>query len=277
MSLGYPTNGDKKLWQAFREEVIDAIDEGSKSYSSWLQSVGALPLEKRIKFVNKSPFLNIYLCPQELNYEGIAPQDSKWCPLDALIREGVDSESKTFDIPEKLRERPGKLIYLSMGTLVCSELNLMRRLLSILSKSKHRFIISLGPLGDQLVLADNMWGENSVPQLQVLPKVDVVVTHGGNNTVTESLYFGKPMIVLPIFGDQYDNAQRITEKSLGIRLDPYFCTETELLDAIEKLANDSELKERYQQISQRIKGSKSKEIAAELIEDIIARHKSVEN
>ena len=87
-----------------------------------------------------------------------------------------------------------------------------------------------------------MWGEASVPQIKVLPLVDLVITHGGNNTVTEAFYYGKPMIVLPIFADQYDNAQRIDETGFGIRLDTYNCTKQQLLNAIEKLLNDNELK-----------------------------------
>jgi len=114
-----------------------------------------------------------------------------------------------------------------------------------------------------------MWGERSVPQTKVLPLVDLVITHGGNNTVTETFSFGKPMIVMPLFADQFDNAQRIDEKGFGIRLNTYNFKEEELLTAIEKLLNDENLKTKLSEISNRIKNSQSFIKAAELIEEIV--------
>jgi len=96
-----------------------------------------------------------------------------------------------------------------------------------------------------------------------------VITHGGNNTVTETFYFGKPMIVMPMMGDQYDNAQRVFEKNFGLRMDPYSCTQEELLNAVDKLLNDESLKERMRRVSERIQNSRSNEKAADLIEKII--------
>jgi len=96
-----------------------------------------------------------------------------------------------------------------------------------------------------------------------------VITHGGNNTVTETFSFGKPMIVMPLFADQFDNAQRIYEKGFGIRLDPYNCTEEELLKAIEKLLNDKELNERLALASKRMLNSNSLTKASELVEKLV--------
>jgi len=70
-----------------------------------------------------------------------------------------------------------------------------------------------------------MTGAAFLPRTAVLPMCDLVITHGGNNTVTERLHFGKPVIALPLFWDQYDNAQRMHELGFGVRLDTYRFTD----------------------------------------------------
>ena len=96
----------------------------------------------------------------------------------------------------------------------------------------------------------------------MIPLVDLVITDGGNNTMTESFNFGKPMILLPLFGDQHDHAQRIQDK--GFR-----CSQKELLNAIDKLVYDNELKEKMKGISRRIQHSKSNEKVAQLFEEVL--------
>jgi UDP:flavonoid glycosyltransferase YjiC (YdhE family) len=53
--------------------------------------------------------------------------------------------------------------------------------------------------------------------------------------VTESIHFGKPMLVLPLFWDQYDNAQRVEEVGFGVRLPTYEFEDGELHAAIDRL------------------------------------------
>jgi len=107
-----------------------------------------------------------------------------------------------------------------------------------------------------------MWGEQEVAQTRVIPLVDLVITHGGNNTITESFYFGKRVLVLPMYGDQLDNGQRIHETGLGLRFHPYKVTPSELLGGIECLLGDEMLERRMRAIGQRIQAANNNQGAA---------------
>jgi UDP:flavonoid glycosyltransferase YjiC (YdhE family) len=113
-----------------------------------------------------------------------------------------------------------------------------------------------------------MVGAEFLPQTRILPLVDVVITHGGNNTTTEALHFGKPMVVLPLFWDQHDNAQRIDETGLGVRLDTYSCSKAELDSAIDRLAYDEGLPARLDALSSQIRSRNGVRRAADLIETL---------
>jgi MGT family glycosyltransferase len=126
--------------------------------------------------------------------------------------------------------------------------------------------VSKGPLHAEIDLPDNMWGAEFVPQTRVIPQADLVITHGGNNTTTEALHFGKPMICLPLFWDQYDNAQRVDELGLGIRLDPYRVSGDELRAATGRLLADAGLRTRLAGLGTRIRARDGVRRAADLIE-----------
>ncbi|MGH2669427.1 MAG: nucleotide disphospho-sugar-binding domain-containing protein, partial [bacterium] len=93
-----------------------------------------------------------------------------------------------------------------------------------------------------------------------------VITHGGNNTVIESWYFGKPMIVLPLFWDQYDNAQRVDELGLGVRLPTYEFEDDQLTGAIDGLLSNERLKSLLSRTSARLRANPGTVKAADLIE-----------
>ena len=121
------------------------------------------------------------------------------------------------------------------GGATVADVSLMRRVVGSLAATPHRYVVSKGPLHAELELAPNMHGAEFLPQTSVIPRADLVITHGGNNTTTECLHFGKPMIVLPLFWDQHDNAQRVDELGLGVRLDTYRFTDAQLHGARRKL------------------------------------------
>ena len=153
-----------------------------------------------------------------------------------------------------------------MGSI---DVNLQKKMVNALKDTPHKYIFSKGPRHDEFELADNMYGERYLPQTNVLPLVDLVITHGGNNTITEAFSFGKPMIVMPLFGDQYDNAQRIVDKNYGARLEPNHFTKEEILNTIDRLLNDEDLKQRLEKVKTRMQQSKSKEKLCELMESLV--------
>jgi MGT family glycosyltransferase len=173
---------------------------------------------------------------------------------------------RTTEQPYAVPAGDGRLVYLSLGSLGSADVLLMQRLIDTLAETDHRVIVSLGPQHDQLTLHDGMVGEEFLPQTTILPQVDAVVTHGGNNTITECLWFGKPMVVLPLFWDQYDNAQRMDETGFGVRLDTYHHTPDELTGALNRVLDDGALHARLAAVSGRLRKTPGTERAADLIE-----------
>ena len=123
-------------------------------------------------------------------------------------------------------------------------------------------------------MAANMVGAQMLPQTNVIPQVDLVISHGGNNTVTESLHFGKPLIVLPLFWDQYENAQRIHELGFGVRLDTYAFADEELTAAVDRLLADVALRERLTDLGAVIRARDGLRVGADVIEKVGRQHRA---
>jgi MGT family glycosyltransferase len=266
---GY-ADGDSNGWDAFRAEYGRAHADLHAEFSSFCLERGAGPLPVG-EFIAESPWLNLYLFPAEIDYRRSFPLAPTWHRIDSSVRR----HNGEFELPEEIASGNAGLVYLSLGSLGSADVELMRRLVDVLSRSPHRFIVSKGPQASEYALAGNMWGAEFLPQPALMPHVDLVITHGGNNTTTECFHFGKPMVVLPLFWDQHDNAQRVHETGFGIRLRTYAFEDHELLDAVERLAGDSELHARMRAISTRVKGSSGHVHAADLIEQLATTNQPV--
>jgi UDP:flavonoid glycosyltransferase YjiC (YdhE family) len=113
-----------------------------------------------------------------------------------------------------------------------------------------------------------MYGDQFLPQPLILPQCDLLITHGGNNTMCEGFHFGLPMIGLPLFWDQYDNAQRLRETGFGERLPTYDWTEEELLDTIERLLADDALHARMRANGEVIRSRGGHILGADVLEAV---------
>ena len=259
---GYAAD-DRTGWDEFRAEYDRTHRPMWGAYNEWVQSCGA-PALADLDFIHTSAHLNMYLYPGAVDYTDRRSLDATWQRLDSSVR----TTDASFEVPDNLRGGEGALIYLSLGSLGSADVDLMRRLVEVLGRTRHRFIVSKGPLADTYDLPANMWGAQQVPQTNVLPLVDLVITHGGNNTTTECFHFGKPMIVLPLFWDQYDNAQRVHETGFGVRLPTYSFADDELTGAIEQLLADGALRARMDAIGADVRTRSGVVRAADLLEGV---------
>ena len=254
---GYPS-GDRAGWEEYWEEYRRVIGPLHDEHDQFSRRAGTAGLPG-IELIGTSAWLNIYVYPRELDYERSAPPAGDWLRLESCVR----------DEPGDWAPPPGDtpLVYLSLGSLGSADVELMQRLIDALAEVDWaRVVVSLGPQHELLRLPGNMAGAEYLPQTEILRRADAVITHGGNNTVTECMHFGCPMIVLPLFWDQYDNAQRVLERGFGMRLDTYSHEPSQLREALAELLADGGRRERMSNVAARLAASPGTVAAADAIE-----------
>ena len=137
----------------------------------------------------------------------------------------------------------GQVVYVSLGTLFNVRPDFFRACLAAFQDTPHRVVMSIGrkiPLESLGPIPPNCLVRPHVPQLEVLPRTSLFITHGGMNSVNESLWYGVPMLVAPQVGDQYVIAHRVAQLGAGLYLDPQRFTPASLRrDAARVLADPS--------------------------------------
>ncbi len=256
---GLPVD-DRGQWQAFVDEYHRVHEDLLTEHNGFRASVGVAPCPPD-EFNTHSPWLNMYLFPEVADYARRDPLDATWHRLQSTVR----TTDAAFDVDEHL-PGDGKLIYLSLGSLGCMDVGLMQRLIDALATTEHRVIVSMGPLKDQMTLGERMYGDEFLPQPSILPRCDLLITHGGNNTTCEGFHFGLPMIGLPLFWDQYDNAQRLQETGFGRRLPTYDWTTEQLVGAVNELLGDDGLAARMRSIAEDVQADPGRVKGADLLE-----------
>ena len=119
---------------------------------------------------------------------------------------------------EKTRE---KLVYISMGTVNNDMLPLYRSCIAALAGTPYQVVLSVGnmvAMEDFGVLPENVAVYPRVDQIAVLQQADVFLTHCGMNSVSEGLYFGVPLVMLPQTAEQQGVAERVCQVGAGKKL-----------------------------------------------------------
>jgi len=93
-----------------------------------------------------------------------------------------------------------KLVYVSLGTIANERPDFYRKCIKAFSRVEFNVLISIGSKVNKKelgVIPSNILIENYVPQIEVLKKASLFISHGGMNSVNEALYFGVSLLILP--------------------------------------------------------------------------------
>jgi zeaxanthin glucosyltransferase len=104
------------------------------------------------------------------------------------------------------------------------------------------------------------------PQIEVLRRSSLCITHAGLNTVLESLSVGVPMIALPITNDQPGVAARIANKKVGVVISPHQASPENFVTAIKLVLGDPTFRDNVQRVQQAIRRTDGLSVAASILE-----------
>jgi MGT family glycosyltransferase len=153
------------------------------------------------------------------------------------------------DFPwDRLDDRP--LVYASMGTLQNNQRRVFAAIAAALRDLPVQAVLTTGGATDglELDLPANVVMVRNAPQLRLLDRAVLAITHAGLNTVLECLTRGVPMVCLPVTNDQPGVAKRVEWLGLGEMLPVRQATPDRIRALVERVSGDANYTERARQI-----------------------------
>jgi MGT family glycosyltransferase len=168
---------------------------------------------------------------------------------------------------------PDPVVYVSLGTVHSRDPAFFRACFQAFHDVPKQFVMSIGRQIDVEALGtvpDNCIVRPSVPQLEILQRADVFITHGGINSVLEGLYYGVPLILVPHQFEQLINARCVAERGAGLivhaRMQHQPVTAGSLRMALDTVLNDPRFRTSARELQASLQGRGGYHEAASLIQ-----------
>src|SRR5215468_8492716 len=212
-----------------------------------------------------SPLAWVTQCPREFDF-GRAP-DFPQFHYAGPLHDGLGRMD--FDFPwQQLTGEP--IVYASMGTLQNGLIDIFRSIVKAAVGLKDlQFVLAVGGQLDPKQLGTvpaNVMVVAYAPQIEILKRSSLCITHAGLNTALESLASGVPMLALPITNDQPGVAARIANKKVGVVISPDQASPGNFVEAIKRAFGDSTLRDNVRTMQEAIRSTDGLSIASGILE-----------
>ena len=257
---------DSACHQAYRERFHEVIKPIHDDYNAFLASCNESPYQIG-EFFEASPHMNFLLYPEPVKFKRSEPlAEDQFQYLEGCVRQDED-----YTVPAFKANDDKPLLYISYGSLGAGDVDLLKRMIDTVSQLPVRALVNVGDYMDAYSdLPDNVQIAAWYPQPSVIPQVDLVIHHGGNNSFTECLYFGKPAIIMPYVWDGHDNATRVQETGHGLKMDRYDWDDATMADNINHCLTSNEMREKLAATSAHMQKQHGPTKAAQILDDMLS-------
>lgn len=261
---------DHACFAAYESRFQEVVGPIHQRFNAFLEEHGEAPYPPG-QFFEASPHLNLLLYPEPVKFRRRFPLD----PKRFQYLEGCVRQEAPYTIPPFPGHEQQPLVYVSFGSLGCGDTKTLGRLVQALGRMPVRALVNVGGYVDQYRdVPDNVRLDKWFPQPSVIPQVDAVIHHGGNNTFTECLYFAKPALIMPYVWDGHDNATRVQETGHGLKMHRSHWSREELSRAVQQLLTDPAMAARLAETSRSMQGSPGPAKAAALLQELLTRQEA---
>lgn len=219
MITGYYSGKNRMETNGFFSEIAENVPELNIVYTSRTFQLFEEQFDKRFTFVG--PAINDLSQPE------------------------AEEEIPYYEMNETI-------IYVAMGTMLPRfTKKIYKRCIEAFKQEPVSVILTIGEeleASDLGEIPENVYVYSKVPQVDVLEHSDLFITHGGMNSVNESIHSKTPMVVGPIVNDQPIIAEQIEELNIGKRINLKKAKAGEIKEATFSVLNDSSIKENMKRI-----------------------------
>jgi len=204
--------------------------------------------------------------PKEFDFES-----SHWSPTLHHTGPFLDAAGRMKeDFPwEQITGQP--IIYASMGTLQNGVASVYREIVSAVEKQKDmQLVLAIGNYVDRKQIGSLPGSAivvNHAPQLELLQRASVCITHAGLNTVLECLLNGVPQVAIPVTHDQPGVAARIADKKTGLVMPLKDLNASRLELLLDEVLSDSTYRENTRYFQKSLAEYNGVSVAADLLEN----------
>lgn len=218
----------------------------------------------------------IVLCPKQIDFSP-TPKNSNYYYLEASI----DLERKeAHAFPWDALDETKPLIYCSFGSQ-CHQYEqsegLFRTIIAALrEKPGWQLVLAIGPylnIHDFQPAPENVLIVSWAPQLEMLSRASMMITHGGLGAVKECIFFGVPMIVFPGKWDQPNHAARVVYHGLGVRANIHDRSVRQIHSLIEAVDKNPMFKSRIAAMSETFREIENSGIGVRTVEKLLADYR----